>query len=317
MLTIDLPFVSVIIPAKNEAKILGKCLDSLFRLDYPGEKLEIIVIDNGSVDDTVRIAEESGAVVYICPELTIAGMRNYGARLAHGDVVAFVDADVLVGKDWLTSAIPILFEEGVGCVGCSPEIPENAGWVERMWHMQIDVKPQRFEKSWIASMNMIVRKQAFEEIGGFNEKLRTCEDVDFCYRLHKQWKIVYARSIVAVHYGEAKSVIQLFKKESWRGISNFDGIKSHGFNFKELPSHAIALNYCCALLVLPFSPLLDYRLIYLIAFMSIIPPTLISTGIVKKNRKYSSLLPLMSLWTVYCFARGWSLVRYAFKIYNR
>ncbi len=313
----DAPYVSIIVPAKNEAGILGNCLDALFVLDYPREKYEVIVIDNGSTDGTVRIAEEKGAAVYLQPDLTISGMRNYGVKLAHGDVVAFVDADVLVRKDWLTSALPILFEDGVGCVGCSPEIPDNAGWVEKTWHIQIDTRPERFEKDWIASMNMLVRKQAFEETGGFNESLRTCEDVDFCYRLTMRWKIIYAKSIGAVHYGEAKSVIQLFKKESWRGISNFDGMRSHGFTFKELPSHAIALYFCCVLLTLPMLLLFDQSAFCFIAGVSLLPPGVASVRIVKKTCRYSTLLPLTALWTVYCFARGWSLVRYVFKIYNR
>jgi GT2 family glycosyltransferase len=186
-----------------------------------------------------------------------------------------------------------------------------------VWHTQIVVRPERYEKDWIASMNMLVMKRAFEATGGFNEKLRTCEDVDFCYRLNKRWKIVYSKNIRAVHYGGAQSLVHLFKKESWRGISNFEGIKSHGFSLQELPSHAVALYYCCALLALPLLLILDHNAFFIVAFTSLLPPGLKSINIVKRARVYTHVLPLMTLLTVYCFARGWSVIRFFLKMYHR
>jgi len=310
-------FVSIIIPVKNEEQFIDMCLNAIKHIDYPQERYEVIVVDNGSSDNTVNIVNNYGFDVYIKPGITIAGLRNYGAELARGEIVVFLDADVIVSSEWLKSGVDTLMEDGVGCAGCSPEIPNSASWVERIWHMQIDVRPARYEKAWIESMNMFVRKQSFEEIGGFNEKLHTCEDVDFGYRLNKRWKIIYANNIVAIHHGEAKSVLQLFKKESWRGISNFEGIASHGLTFKELPSHAITLYYCCALLTLPLLLILDYRTFCIIACTSLFPPGLISVVISKKSRTYGSLLPLMTVWTVYCFARGWSLIRKIRKSYDK
>lgn len=313
----DSPFVSIIVPARNEAEILGDCLAALFSIDYPREKFEVIVIDNGSTDNSVSVAAEKGATVHINAGLTIAGMRNYGVKIARGEVVAFVDADVLVRRDWLVSALPVLSEDGVGCVGCSPEIPDRAGWVERIWHMQSDSRPARYEKEWLESMNMLVRKAAFEETGGFNESLITCEDVDFCYRLKRRWKIIYDKSIGAVHYGEAKSLCQLFRKESWRGISNFAGIRSHGLIMRELPSHCISLSYCCLLVALPILLFIDHRIFCLLACTSLIPPGVIAVKVGKKAGAGTLLLQLMTLWTVYCYARGWSLVRYLGKSCDR
>jgi len=311
------PFVSIIIPAKNEQYHLDRCLNAISKIKYPQYRYEVIVIDNGSTDNTLAVVEAHGAAVYLKPGLTIAGLRNYGAGLARGDILAFLDADVVVTPEWLNNGVDVLMEDGVGCAGCSPEIPDNSGWVENIWHMQMDVRPARYEKEWIESMNMLVRKEAFVETGGFNESLLTCEDVDFCYRLSKRWRIIYAKCIGAVHYGEAKSVFQLFKKESWRGISNFEGIKIHGLLFKELPSHAIAIYYFSALLSLPFMLIFDYRTFGFAACISLLLPGLISIRIAGKSRLYKSLLPLMTLWTVYCFARGWSSVRYMRKAYSR
>ncbi len=311
------PFVSIIIPVKNEEHLVERCLQAIENIDYPQERFEIIVVDNGSSDNTVNIVKNQGFTVYIKPDLTIAGLRNYGAQMAQGEVFAFLDADVIVTSEWLKCGVAALMEDGVGCAGCSPEIPDNASWVEKIWHMQIDVRPARYEKAWLESMNMFVWKQSFEEIGGFNEKLHTCEDVDFGYRLNKRWKIIYAKNIVAIHHGEAKSVLQLFKKESWRGLSNFEGIASHGLICKELPSHAITLYYCCALLTLPLLLILDYRTFCIIACTSLFPPGLISIVISKKSRTYGSLFPLMAIWTVYCFARGWSLLRNIRKTYDK
>ena len=78
---------------------------------------------------------------------------------------------------------------------------------------------------------------------GFNPDLVTCEDVDFCYRLGAKYKIVYCKDMEAIHYGEPKSLRELFKKERWRGTSNYDGIKVHGFRIDELPSLLLPIYY--------------------------------------------------------------------------
>ena len=304
------PFVSIILPVKNEKFFIERCLGALQAIEYPRERYEIIVVDNGSTDATVAIAESHGASVYIQPDLTIAGLRNYGADVARGDVVAFLDADVVVAPEWLRNGVAVLQEVGVGCAGCSPDIPVNSTWVERIWSLHGCSRPDKCDREWIASMNLLVWKRCFDEINGFNVNLRTCEDVDFGYRFTKNYRIVSDKKIKAVHFGEAKTLLQLFKKESWRGISNFHGIQSHGIILKEMPSHILATYY---FLLLTCFPLMALKGLYVACAMVALPaiafPLCRSLGISIRLRQTRYLAGSFVIWMVYGFARGWSVWR--------
>src|SRR6476661_7345717 len=98
-------FVSFIIPALNEEKHIGVCLESIHRLQMPPEisGMEIIVVDNNSTDRTVKISREMGAqVVGVVPK-NPSRARNAGAGAARGDWLAFVDADCELASDWIVA----------------------------------------------------------------------------------------------------------------------------------------------------------------------------------------------------------------------
>ena len=113
-----LPFISIIIPARNEEKLIRSCISSLNQLDYPKEKIEIIIVDGLSTDNTRDVAGEMGATVINNVKQTVSPGRNIGFDLAKGDLIAFTDADCVVEKDWLSNSIKY-FENDltVACVG--------------------------------------------------------------------------------------------------------------------------------------------------------------------------------------------------------
>lgn len=239
---------SIIIPAKNEEATIGDCLDSILGVRFDRNLYELIVIDNGSSDRTPSIARERGAVVHEKPGLTIAAMRNFGARVARGEVLAFLDADCTVPASWLGEASRYLSRPDVACFGSPPVIPLNATWVQKSWFRVRRKGSQVEDAEWLESMNMFVRRESFEAAGGFNEGLVTCEDYDLSLRLGQLGRIVSDSRIVAVHHGEAATVEQFFRKELWRGTSNLAGIRSHGLSWKELPSVLFPVVYLLCLL---------------------------------------------------------------------
>ncbi|MCL2790717.1 MAG: glycosyltransferase [Desulfobulbus sp.] len=227
---------SIIIPAKNEQKHLPSCLDSLSQLDYPQEAYEILVIDNGSTDNTVAIAKQYGAKVFIRPELTVAGLRNFGASYAQGRYLAFLDADCTVASDWLAAASLWPKQANVCCFGGPPESPGNGTWVQKAWYIVRCKQHMTEEVEWLESMNMFVRKEIFDQVHGFDETLITCEDYDLSLRLRQHGRIVADKRIRTVHHGEAATLGHFYRKESWRGVSNFSGLGRHGLHLRELPS---------------------------------------------------------------------------------
>src|SRR6476659_7874443 len=95
------PFVSVVIPVRNDARRLAVCLESLSKQDYPRGCYEVIVVDNGAIDDSRRIAAEAGAKVLCFPNLRVGALRNRGVAEARGEILAFVDSDHEVPRCWL------------------------------------------------------------------------------------------------------------------------------------------------------------------------------------------------------------------------
>jgi glycosyltransferase involved in cell wall biosynthesis len=211
----ELPSVSVIIPAFNEAALITSTLRALADVDYPAEKVEVIVVDNGSTDRTRTIAEDHGATVLVSPGATVAGLRNLGASRSTGAVLAFLDADCLPVREWLTRAVESL-RAGAGVTGSRVAAPEQTTWVERAWFQPA---PQgRQTVSYINSGNLIVGRPLFEALGGFSEALTTGEDSEFCRRARVRASVIADEGIRVVHLGNPKTLRQFLRREMWHGL---------------------------------------------------------------------------------------------------
>jgi glycosyltransferase involved in cell wall biosynthesis len=131
--------ISVIIPTLNEERMLGRCLDSLTKLDFARERFEVILVDNGSRDKTLEIAESFNDRLNVrilqVTGVRISALRNTGARAALGDIVAFLDADCLAPSDWLERILALAPADGAGVLGAHYLLPEDSTWVGRTWHV--------------------------------------------------------------------------------------------------------------------------------------------------------------------------------------
>ena len=296
--------ISIVIPTLNEEVFLPLCLESIVSLVYPRELIEVIVVDNGSTDRTREIAQSYGIMVLCDGTKNVSGLRNLGASKATGKILAFVDADCIVSKDWLTKSVIHSERNDVAAWGSPPLVPDNSTWVQQTWYFIRKKEEDEKAVDWLESMNLFVRKHTFDKIGGFNETLVTCEDVDFCYRLKKHGDIISDSSIKVTHLGEAKTVRDFFKKELWRGRSNIAGIFSHGFSVNELPSLSIPLYFGLFLPSFFVIYLLTSSIIWLAlgVFFYIIPFIFV---IIKKGKglNISTIFKLIYLLNIYFFVR--------------
>lgn len=305
------PLISVIIPVKNEEENLELCLEALTKVEFPPDGVEIIVVDNGSEDRTLEVAQSFGLRILQRPELNIAELRNSGAARARGKYVAFVDADIVVCTGWLQAAYKRFSENPeICCLGGYIDIPDNASWLERTWHLRLEIWPSEQEVEWVSSMNMIVKKSVFEQVGGFNPRLVTAEDVDLCFRMKSFGKIVCSKEIKAVHLGEAKTLGRFFRKESWRGQGNLTGVLSHGIELRELPSLVVPIFYLyfyalyCPLWLILKSGMALW--LHMTLFFGI--PLLRSCYICLQLGRLRCVLPLAFLWWLYYTARGYAII---------
>ena len=214
--------ISVVIPAKNEAGFISQCIGSINAGRNEGFDVNVILVDNGSTDETATIAEELGATVLQAPAASLGELRNIGAKAATGRFVAFVDADCTVDPGWARSAMKVLDDRSVAATGSYPGLPdESQTWVQRTWSY-IARRPLGGPTpvSWLPTANLVVDAERFHAVDGFNESLQTAEDADLCYRLSKLGTIVYADEVSVRHHREPRSLRQFFRKEVWHGMGS-------------------------------------------------------------------------------------------------
>jgi glycosyltransferase involved in cell wall biosynthesis len=297
--------ISIIIPAYNEEKHLPSCLDSIKNLNYPEENMEVILVDNGSSDHTREIARSFGFKVLRNDTMNVSGLRNLGANHSNGHILAFLDADCVVSRDWLQNAERYFNAEDVVAWGSPPALPEFPSWVQRTWYLVRKKDNEPHKVDWLESMNLFVRKKPFFYIGGFNESLVTCEDVDFSYRIGKLGKIISDSRIEAVHLGEASTLKEFVNKELWRGKSNLKGFYSHGLVFNELPSLLVPLYFIFLFIIVFGLYAISQELIWFLigVFFYLIPSIVVL--IKKRSHKAGiiSVLKLLYLLQFFFFAR--------------
>lgn len=307
---------SVIIPARNEESNIGHCLQSIDAVDWPDDDVEVLLIDNGSSDATPAIARLHGATVFVRPGDTVAALRNYGAAQSRGEILVFLDADCTVPRTWFREAARYLDTEDVVCFGSPPVVPPDSTWVQRAWYW-VRRKEGITDTDWLESMNMFVRRQAFQQVGGFNAALVTCEDYDLSLRLRRLGRLVSDDRIVAMHHGEAASLRHFFRKEHWRALGNLRGLGSHSFQWRELPSVALPIIYC--LLVFALAALLlagaflprDLLLYGLAGLLLIWQVPLVVLAFWKiRSSRVVAVSQLYVLFNIYFLARGLASLRW-------
>jgi glycosyltransferase involved in cell wall biosynthesis len=213
--------VSVIIPAWNEEEMIGRCLNSLAASCYPEDAFEVVLVDNGSTDRTLEVAQSFSTQLQLtikqAPGLNISGLRNLGAAAAKGEVLAFLDADCSVPTNWIENAVLHLASEYTGVIGGNYEIPEDSSWVARVW-FKVGYAPKDGEVTYVPSGNMLMRKSTFLRIGGFNESIKTSEDCELCFRARRAgFTVREITEMVVVHWGTPQTLLEFYRREVWHG----------------------------------------------------------------------------------------------------
>jgi GT2 family glycosyltransferase len=191
-MTPDHPYLSVIVPVKNGHNVLPRMLDMLSRSELPRETWELIVIDDGSSDDSVTIASEYADLVIRLPGPSRGPgyARNRGVERARGECVVFLDADVLVKSDTLTRlAETMMTHADVDAVfGAYCDEPEAAGVVSKyrnlLHHYTHAQEPGEAQTFWAGCG--CVRRAVFIDVGMYDEwrfSRPQIEDVELGYRL--------------------------------------------------------------------------------------------------------------------------------------
>lgn len=234
--------ISVVIPAKNEEKYIERCLKSIINAKHDGG-YEIILVDNGSIDNTKKIANLYQCKIIGNDRPGAASSRNIGASVAKGKFLAFIDADCVLPANWFVVLRSQLLnnKDGVliGTKIC-PD-PKNSTWVEdtldRLSKRRgVDVGNKISKVKWIGTSNLLIKRDLFYKIGGFDERLLSAEDYDLCERLSSYGNIYLDQQNKTIHLRNSKTLFELFRREQVRGQNSLIHWIRSGFRFYEAPS---------------------------------------------------------------------------------
>ena len=238
-----IPTLSFIIPVRNDAVRLQRCLASI-RAASGNHSVEIVVADNGSIDTSVDVATDAGATIVTLPDRVVADVRNNGARVARGELLAFVDADHELSAGWTAAAIRVMQDTSVSAAGDDYDAPGDGTWVQRMYDNLRARHASVAPVDWLPSGNLIVRRQVFDSVGGFDTSLESCEDVDFCRRLREAGgRLVADPALRSIHHGDPRTLRALFLAELWRGRDNLRVTLRDRANLRSLAGVGLTMMY--------------------------------------------------------------------------
>lgn len=182
-------FATIIIPTLNQEKKLSGCLEHISNLDFNQEDFEVLVIDNGSTDNTKEVSlgfkkSIKNLNYHYCAEPGLMAARHMGANNAEGEILCFLDDDSMVAKKWLKAIAESYQDSDVAMVGgpCIPKYDmEPPEWVDYFWeetpfgrcHIYLSLidfgdEIIEIDPVYIFGCNFSVRKNIFFELGGTN-----------------------------------------------------------------------------------------------------------------------------------------------------
>lgn len=230
----EVPFVSIIIPCRNEERFIGKCIDSIIIQDYPKEKLEVLVVDGMSNDNTRDIVlsyskKYSFIKLLDNPAKITPTALNIGIKNANGEVIIRMDAHSIYREDYVSKCIKWLQEynvENVGgiCITLPGDETLIAKSIAFVLSHPFGVGNSYFrlgikESKYVDTVPFgCYRRDVFDKIGSFNEDLTRNQDIEFNLRLRRAGgKILLVPEIISYYYARP-DLKSLFKQNFWNGF---------------------------------------------------------------------------------------------------
>jgi glycosyltransferase involved in cell wall biosynthesis len=230
--------ITIVIPMFNEARHIGRTLQAAgLAAQVAGLECDLVVVDNGSQDQGPQIARELGAQVLILPGLHIGALRNHGAAHARGEWLAFLDADIEVPADWLSLLLELESGGQADVLALDCDIPTEAPWFAHAWQRRTSRPNTQTLHSvqWLATANLLMRREWFVRVGGFDESLRTGEDKDLTMRLSRAGaQLLAVNESLVLHWGYEGSWREWSGKELWRQGSHLQLLRSNGLSLRLL-----------------------------------------------------------------------------------
>lgn len=300
--------ISIVIPVYNSADTIKNCLDACLNQDYPKDKLEVIAVDDGSIDKTPEVIREYPVRYFREENSGPAKARNTGWKNAKGDIVCFTDADCVPDKNWVSKLVSAYDSDIIAGVGGCYGISNPKNLLACCIHQEIVDRHKHMPRfvNYLGSFNISYRKSVLEEVGGFDESYKEAsgEDNDLAYRvIKKNYKLVFEKD-AKVNHRYPEKILKYLKQQCHHGMWRVKVYKRHPdlvkgdvysglFDYIQ-PPIALAI-----LILLPFTfkfVIIRYFLFIMVAIYTLFQ--ILSAAFIVKdtsNIKYFALVPITFL----------------------
>jgi succinoglycan biosynthesis protein ExoA len=301
----DAPFISIVMPVRNEEACIASLLDELLQQDYEPDRFEMLVCDGMSDDRTPQIVSEyearlAGQVRLVANpgRLSSAG-RNCGVRASRGEIVVFVDGHCSIPSRSMLTNIAGIFRTTVADVisrpqplhaniGCDVQTAISLARSSIIGHGRDSTIFSLSQRAYVAadSSGAIYRRKVFDQVGFYDESFDACEDVELNVRCRKAGLLAYTSPGVLVEYEPRRTLAGLWKQMVRYGKGRTRLYQKHPdcFSFAAMAPALFIVLLCVSLVLSPFSPYsagLAALLIgaYLAAIISSAVPAAVKKGV--------------------------------------
>ena len=230
------PYVSIVIAAYNCENSLPLTLDSIKKLKYPNKKIEIIIIDDASVDNTANIAKSYNIkVISHNKRLGVAGARNTGIQNSINEFIAFIDADCIVSENWLKNLIKPFRDTSVWATGGYILNYKNEKTnIHKFINFDLMYRKRNNITKSVPGGNSAFRKITFNKLGLLDEKFEGAEDIEISIRILKSGhKLVFVDSAIVYHPFPSSIPNYFLKNMNYAKNRTQLYLNKNYFNFKD------------------------------------------------------------------------------------
>lgn len=320
--------ISVVVPACNSEKTIASTLEALLAQDYSEGNIEIIVVDDGSTDNTGEIVKKFPVKYLYQENKGPAAARNLGWKTAKGQIICFTDSDCVPEKEWVSKIIKGYTSDDIAGVGGSYGIVNSDSLLARCVHEEIIQRHLKSPKevNYLGGFNVSYRRSVLEEVDGFDESYSDAsgEDNELAYKIIKKgYKLIFDKNIKVGHYHPTK-LSGYLKCQMKHGFWRMKLYRDHPDMFKG-DVYAGLLDFIrppLAVMVIITLPAVYFRpMAYLFAFLlalQIILQLLTSFPIVKRTKKLKCFyLTFVTFLRDYARATGMIVGIWRFREYGK
>ena len=223
--------ITVIIPAYNSGNTILQTINAIKNQENLNEPPEIIVVNDGSTDNTLQVLEKTENIITISQKNSgPATARNTGAKIAKGDILIFTDSDTIPHKDWLYNLSKPFQNQNIAAATGTYSIENKESKLAQLIQEEIGYKHSKYNDyvAFGGTYNLAIKKEVFDTIGGFNEGYKNAsgEDVDICYKILKQgYQIRFVKDAIVGHFHPEnlyKYLKNQFNHGFWRAKLYYD-----------------------------------------------------------------------------------------------